>query len=352
MKNQLSSKEIKLYKQQINLEKISLEGQKKIKHSKILVIGAGGLGCPILIYLVSSGVGCVGIIDQDKVENSNLNRQILYTVEDLTKTKVTAAKRNLNKINKQCEIIVHSYKLNKYNKIEVISYYDIVIDATDNFITRYIIDEACYQLNKIYIYGAAHKFEGQSAVFNYQDGIRYRNLYKLKFKITENQCNIEGIMGITTGYVGISQTIETLKIILGLNKKSRDYIKIYEIIEMIIKKKEIKTKRDALNKRLRNNKEKTKKNSSIYKKIINTKKSLRIDLKDKQEFTNEHLEQAINIPISKLKQATKLLKKYEKTNNIIIYCKSINKRQVASILLKQQAIEHKILNSNNENLIE
>nr|YP_009394842.1 Molybdopterin biosynthesis protein [Polysiphonia elongata]ARW63404.1 Molybdopterin biosynthesis protein [Polysiphonia elongata] len=354
MQNQLSKKEIKLYKKQINLEKIGLEGQKKIKKSKILVIGAGGLGCPVLIYLVSSGIGCIGIIDGDEVENSNLNRQILYTIKDLAKTKVAAAKTNLNKINKECEIIVHSYKLNKYNQIEVISYYDIVIDATDNFITRYIIDEACYRLNKVYIYGAASKFEGQSGVFHYQDGIRYKNLYELKFKMMENQCNTEGIMGITTGYIGISQAIETLKIILGLSKKSRDYVNIYEMIEMIVKKKEIKTRRNRINNILTNNTEKAKKKSLIFKKTINTKKSLIVDLKDRQEFIDKHVKQAINIPMSKLKlqQTTKLLRKYEKTNNIIIYCKSIHKRQVASILLKQQIIKHKIINSKNENLIE
>lgn len=354
MENQLSKEEIKLYQQQINLENVGLEGQKKIRKAKILVIGAGGLGCPILIYLVSSGIGYVGIIDNDKIESSNLNRQILYNMKDIKLEKVLAAKKNLNLINEQCQIIVHNYELNEYNSIEVISYYDIILDATDNFIARYTIDEACYKLHKIYVYGAAQKFNGQSGVFNYQNGIRYKNIYELKSNFIKNQCDIEGIMGITTGYVGILQATEAIKIILGLNKTSKDLINIYTLINTITKKKEIKPQRHRMdNIELRNSIQENKNYPLIYKNLINEEREIMIDLKNEKEFANKHLQKAINIPIVKFKQeqTIDLLKKYDKINNIIIYCKNKQKTNIASQLLKQNIINHKILKSDNKNLI-
>nr|YP_009394427.1 Molybdopterin biosynthesis protein [Leptosiphonia brodiei]ARW62989.1 Molybdopterin biosynthesis protein [Leptosiphonia brodiei] len=354
MKNQLSREEIILYKQQINLENVGLEGQNKIRKTKILVIGAGGLGCPILIYLVSSGIGYVGIVDNDKIESSNLNRQILYKMKDIKLKKVLAAKKNLNLINQQCQIIVHNYVLNEYNSIEIISYYDIILDATDNFIARCNIDEACYKLHKIYVYGAANKFSGQSGVFNYQNGIRYRNIYELKFSVVENQCDIEGIMGITTGYVGILQATEAIKIVLGLNKTSKDYINIYQLINAITKRKEIKPQRHQMNNiKLRNMIQDNQNFPLIYKNLIDEEKKIIIDLKNEKEFIDEHIKKAINIPIMKFKQeqTINLLKKYEKINNIIIYCKNTQKTNIASQLLKQKIIKHKILKSNNKNLV-
>nr|QVQ56827.1 Molybdopterin biosynthesis protein [Erythrocystis saccata] len=354
MTEKLSKEEIELYKKQIQLENIGLEGQKKIKKAKILVIGAGGLGCPILIYLVSSGIGYIGLIDQDKIEKSNLNRQILYTIKDINREKLKAAKKNLHLLNKECKIIIHNYKINEYNKLEIISYYDMVVDATDNFIARHIINDTCYKLNKIYIYGAANKFEGQNGVFNYQDGIKYEDIYRLNAQRLENSCNLQGIIGITTGYIGIGQAIETIKIILGLNKTSKDHINIYNIIKMITTKTEIKRKRNKKNHiELKLDKKKKSNYQIHYKKIIDTNKNLIIDLKNQQEFTKKHIKKAINIPIHKLKlkQTIHLLKKYQTEYGILIYCSNKNKTYLASQLLKKDKIRHKILKSKNKDLI-
>nr|YP_009395465.1 Molybdopterin biosynthesis protein [Polysiphonia infestans]ARW64445.1 Molybdopterin biosynthesis protein [Polysiphonia infestans] len=351
MNSPLSEKEIEIYKKQINLEEINLEGQKKIKQTKVLVVGIGGLGCPILIYLVASGIGHIGIVDEDIIEESNLNRQVLYKVSDVKMRKTVAAKKNLDEIGKESKVIIHNYKLNNYNKLEVISNYDIVIDATDNFETRHIIDESCYKLHKICIYGAVNKFEGQVAVFNYKSGIRYNDLYKVESEIVENKCDNIGMMGITTGYIGILQAIETLKMIIGLNTKCKNYINRYYLIEIIKKQKYIRISRNKSDYiRTITNINKDKKYLSDQRKYTNKYNEIKINLESKQKLFNCHLEKSINIPISKIKlnQTIKLLKKYSIKKTIILYCNNKIKANIASNFLEQKRIKHKIIKTNNE----
>lgn len=338
----LSENEIQLYKKQINLAKIGIEGQIKIKKTKVLVVGAGGLGCPLLIYLVASGIGKIGILDDDTVQTSNLNRQILYRSNNVNTYKVIAARESLKNINKECNISIHKYKLNTDNRIEIISYYDIILDATDNFTTRNIIDKTCYELNKIYIYGAVNDFDGQISIFNYQNGIRYTNIYSLSSNNHDNVCNRIGIMGITTGYIGILQAVETLKIALGLDKKSQDYLHIHKIDNRFTKSKYIKLIRNIVKKIP---KEKKTKNAYQQKESLVEKYSLTINIKNKEESTKKYRNKSINIPLFKLKlyKTIKLLEKYKRYYNFKLYCPNNSRNLLASKILEKNAIEHQII---------
>lgn len=340
----LSREESSIYSKQIILEQIGLEGQKKIKKSKILVIGAGGLGCAALTYLALSGVGYIGIIDEDYIESSNLNRQVLYSINDLKKSKVLSAKDKLIELNRQCTIITHKYHLNKYNKVEIISNYDVVVDTTDNFNTRHLIDETCYRLHKAYVYGAVREFEGQIGVFNYKSGIRYRDIYGKTLNNPENNCNERGTMGITTGYIGTLQAIETLKIVLGLSKTCKNFIHTHNIIQMISKYHFIRLKRDFKNAhtyvRVRNskiNKLTEEKLNDHYRKI-----RLIIDVREEENFIREHLNKSINIPLIKfrMKKTITLMKKYEKISNVMLYCNNFDRTVVVSRILERNRIQH------------
>lgn len=337
----LSENEIQLYKKQINLGKIGIEGQIRIKETKALIVGAGGLGCPLLMYLVASGIGQIGILDDDTVQISNLNRQILYRSNNINTSKVIAARESLKNINKECNISIHRYRLNTDNRIEIISYYDIIVDATDNFTTRNIIDKTCYELNKIYIYGAVNEFDGQISIFNYQNGIRYNNLYYLSSENQDDVCNRIGIMGITTGYIGILQAVETLKITLGLDKKSQDYLHIHKIDNRFTDSKYIKLTRNIVRKVY---KEKRTENLYQQKKSSVEKYSLTINIENKEESIKKHFNRSVNIPLFKLNRykTIKLLKKYKKYYNFKLYCPNNSRNILASKILEKNTIEHQI----------
>nr|YP_009122128.1 molybdopterin-synthase adenylyltransferase [Vertebrata lanosa]AJH65886.1 molybdopterin-synthase adenylyltransferase [Vertebrata lanosa] len=338
---ELSTDEYDIYSKQIILEQVGTEGQKKLRCTKVLVIGAGGLGCPTIIYLAVSGIGHIGIVDQDKIEKSNLNRQILYNKHDIGKEKVLSAKDKLNHINENCKIITHKCKLNKKNNIEIISHYDIIVDATDNFQTRHLIDQTCRKLHKIYIYGAVKEFEGQIAVFNYKNGIRYKDLHEKKLKIIQNNCNARGVMGVTTGYIGTLQAIEVVKTILGTSKKCKNFIISYNLIEIMVKKKLIHLKRST-----------TTNNYKTYQPILlnvdsscnKNKIYIIIDLRNSKDFDLKHKKKSINIPILKFKltQTISLINKFKTIGEILIHCNKKDRSIIASKFLIKYSLKHQI----------
>nr|YP_010619354.1 Molybdopterin biosynthesis protein [Amplisiphonia pacifica]WAX03367.1 Molybdopterin biosynthesis protein [Amplisiphonia pacifica] len=341
-KTQLSQEEYKHYSKQLILDNIGIQGQKKLKNTKVLIIGAGGLGCPTMIYLAASGIRYIGLIDGDKIEHSNLNRQILYNTDDITNFKVNSAQKKIQTINNNCTIIKHRYNLNAENNIEIISHYDIIVDTTDNFKTRYIIDKACYQLHKTYIYGAIDKFDGQVVVFNYKNGIRYKDLYNQNLLLENNNCSRNGVMGITTGYIGILQAIETIKIILGLEKRCKNLLLIYNTINTINKRKKIALKRNN-NKHI---------NITKFNNILLSNELTRlnnhciiIDLRTKIDFSRQHIKKSINIPIKefKLNKTKNIIKYYIKKSNLILYCNTLERSIIASYFLKHDNISHYIL---------
>ena len=211
----ISLKDFKRFEKQIILKKIGLSGQKKILKSKVLIIGIGGLGCPLLTYLASSGVGTIGIADHDKVEISNLNRQTLFTNKDLGKYKVIQAKASINKINKKIKIKNFRKKITLANVKSTIKNFDIICDGTDNYSTRYIINDQCKKSKKILISAAISKFDGHLFKFNFKKkGTCYR-CFMPENPTTENNCETEGIFSPLAGILGSLQANEVLKTILG-----------------------------------------------------------------------------------------------------------------------------------------
>lgn len=204
----------KRYIRHLQLHEIGAVGQEKINQAKVLVVGAGGLGSPILLYLAAAGVGTLGIMDHDLVSESNLQRQILYDSYSLEVPKVDIAKQKIEALNPHCQVIALNEQLTSKNAQELIPQFDIIVDATDNLSTRYIMDDACCIHHKPLVYGSICEFQGQVSVFHYQEGKAYRNLFPYSENIHQYQ-QPSGIIGTLPGIVGSIQANETLKIILG-----------------------------------------------------------------------------------------------------------------------------------------
>ncbi|MFM8315510.1 MAG: molybdopterin-synthase adenylyltransferase MoeB, partial [Deltaproteobacteria bacterium] len=213
----MSTNETLRYSRQITLEEIGESGQKRLKEAKVLIVGMGGLGCPAALYLAAAGVGTLGIIDPDQVDMSNLHRQILYRSEDIGRHKVDVAKRELHTLNPQLQLYSFPCRLQASNCREIFSSYDIVLDATDNFETRYLINDACFLLNKTNVFASVTKFEGRLSVFSH-GGPCYRCLYPTPPQELVLNCSEEGVLGVVPGILGTLQALEAIKQILGITQ--------------------------------------------------------------------------------------------------------------------------------------
>lgn len=218
----LNQDEIKRYSRHILLSEIGVAGQEKLKLAKVLVIGAGGLGCPVLQYLTAVGIGTLGVLDFDSVDESNLQRQILYGIEDIGKSKVDCAINRLSGQNPHVHFVSYNVQLTNQNALEIINNYDIIVDGTDNFPTRYLVNDACVLLNKPLVSGSINKFEGQVSVFNYSNnkkekGPTYRCLFpEPPASADVPNCSEAGVLGVLPGIVGAFQANEAIKIITGI----------------------------------------------------------------------------------------------------------------------------------------
>jgi len=205
------------YNRQMMLPEIGETGQEKLKDARVLVIGAGGLGCPILQYLATAGVGTIGIIDFDKIELHNLHRQILYTEKQIDFPKATTAKSVLESLNPLVNYIAFEEKLTTENAESIINEFDVVVDGCDNFATRYLVNDTCVELGKSLIYGSILKFEGQVAVFNHRGSKNLRDLFPEPPNPEDApNCSLNGVMGTLPGIIGTMMAHETLKLIVGL----------------------------------------------------------------------------------------------------------------------------------------
>ena len=238
----------KLFEKQIILKKIGISGQKKILASSVLVVGIGGLGCPLITYLAASGVGKIGIVDFDKVELSNLNRQILFSISDLGKFKVNQAKKKIKRLNKKIKIILFKKKINSKNIKNIFKKFDIICDGTDNFETRYLINDYCKKNKKILISAAINRFDGHLLNFNYKKkGPCYR-CYMPEMPDIENNCQTEGIFSPVAGVMGTLQANEVLKIILHLKSDLTNKILIFDAIKNNFRKSRISINQKCINK--------------------------------------------------------------------------------------------------------
>jgi len=205
------------YRRHLQLAEIGEAGQQRLRQARVLVVGAGGLGCPILQYLAAAGVGTLGLADADKVELTNLPRQILYGAEDVGQLKIEAAARALRRLNDLTTYNLYPIRVNPENVRELVAGYDVVVDGSDNFPTRYLLNDACVSLGRPLVSGAIYKFEGQVSVFNYRGGPTYRCLFPEPPTAAEApDCNTTGVLNVLPGLIGTVQATEALKVVLGL----------------------------------------------------------------------------------------------------------------------------------------
>ncbi len=225
------------YIRQTTLKDFGSESQQKLTDARVLVIGAGGLGVPVLTYLNAMGVGKIGVIDGDTVSETNLHRQVLYAETDIGKPKVDVAIARLKAQNPDTILEGYDTFLNTENALEIITKYDIVIDASDNFPTRYLVNDACIILKKPFVYGALHGYEGQVSVFNYQGGPTYRCLFPNMPKEDEvPNCNEHGVLGIIPGIIGNLQALETIKVITEIGELLSGKLLIFDGLEQSYQK--------------------------------------------------------------------------------------------------------------------
>ena len=239
MNSKLDKNQVERFSRQIVLKDIGASGQKKIIQSKVLIIGMGGLGCPVAEFLTRAGVGTLGIIDYDNVDLSNIHRQSLYNVSDIKKSKVLVAKKKLKKINSKTNIICHKIRIDKNNLTKIIKEYNYVVDGSDNFETKFLINDTCKKFKKFLVTGAISKFNGHIFTFDFKD-IKtpcIRSFFQEK-KISDDilNCEYEGVLGTVAGIIGTIQANEILKKILNIGENLNGYILIIDLLNLNFRK--------------------------------------------------------------------------------------------------------------------
>jgi len=239
MNSKLDKNQVERFSRQIVLKDIGASGQKKIIQSKVLIIGMGGLGCPVAEFLARAGVGTLGIIDYDNVDLSNIHRQSLYNVSDIKKSKVLVAKKKLKKINSKTNIICHKIRIDKNNLTKIIKEYNYVVDGSDNFETKFLINDTCKKFKKFLVTGAISKFNGHIFTFDFKD-IKtpcIRSFFQEK-KISDDilNCEYEGVLGTVAGIIGTIQANEILKKVLNIGENLNGFILILDLLNLNFRK--------------------------------------------------------------------------------------------------------------------
>ncbi|NJX14191.1 HesA/MoeB/ThiF family protein [Tamlana crocina] len=331
------------YNRHIILPEIGQTGQDKINNAKVLVIGAGGLGCPILQYLAAAGVGSLGIIDFDVVEASNLQRQVLFGNSTLGQNKAMAAKQRLEDLNPEISISAYAEQLTYQNAIELFEKYDVVVDGSDNFETRYLVNDACVITNTPLVFGAIFKFEGQVSVFNYNNGPSYRCLFpSAPEKGSVPNCSEIGVLGVLPGIIGTMQANEALKIILGIGTTLSGKLLCYNALTaqshiLKISKSENEISKVLNEKHLFSQKE-MEANCAIPNAAISIENILKkeniqlIDVREPHELPKVEDLEVTYIPLSQLKNN---LEKIDSKKEKFIFCQSgIRSKKAVSFLFE------------------
>ena len=350
-KGNLSSAEVSRYARHLSLPELGIKGQEKLKRSSVACVGTGGLGSPLLIYLAAAGIGRIGIVDFDVVEDSNLQRQIIHTTCSIGVLKTHSAKQHLQKINPYCQVELFNQKLTSNNALEILKTYDLICDCSDNFPTRYLINDACLILNKPNIYGSIARFEGQASVFNLtKNSPNYRDLIPTPPPIDLiPSCSEAGVMGILPGIIGTIQATEAIKILTNIGKPLDGRLLIFNALNMSFK--ELKLKSNEMNKKINTlidyesfcSEIKIKdevdfllKSISIkqLKLLINkaSKKILLIDVRNFEEFNQYSIPDSKLIPINTIEngEAMNQIKGYAAKKDLYIFCKS-GKRSLRAV---------------------
>ena len=356
----LSLDEKERYKKHLTLKEIGFKGQLKLKNSSVICIGAGGLGSSVLLYLAASGIGRIGIVDNDQVEKSNLQRQIIHETNTIGNLKINSAQERIKRFNPNIEVTTFNKRINSENVIEIIKDFDIICDCSDNFGTRYLINDACLILNKALVFGSVQGFEGQISVFNLNK--KSPNLRDLlpESPVKNNipSCEEFGVVGVSTGLIGILQVNEIIKIILKKGEILDGKIMIFDLLNMNIKTLNLKS--DKLNRNIKNlsqfedfykdnecqdnikiKKINAKEFNTLYKAKLN--KILLIDVREKEEFNKCSIKGSISIPINNLEQKSHLefIKQESLVKEIFTLCQLGKRSEKASKILMKFKIPSK-----------
>jgi molybdopterin/thiamine biosynthesis adenylyltransferase/rhodanese-related sulfurtransferase len=336
----LSPEENARYAKQIILPEFKAEGQEKLRAAKVLVIGAGGLGCPVLQYLVAAGIGTIGIADGDTVSLSNLQRQVLYTEEEIGESKTKVAARKLTALNPHVRLELYPVFIDSDNALEIMKYYDLIVDGSDNFATRYLINDACVVLNKPLVSGAIYKYEGQVAVLNYKDGPTYRCLFPEPPADGESpNCADIGVIATLPGIIGAIQASEVIKIITGIGEVLSGKLLVMDTLTMQthtfnFKLNEANKKITQLNAAPRPCEVVI--NSIAYHalmKLIQEDKTIQlVDVREQEEHAIANIG-GINIPLSLFASQAESL---NRGHHVVLYCASgVRSNNAAKILLQK-----------------
>ena len=368
--NFLNEDELERYQKQLTLKEIGKKGQLKLKNSSVLCIGAGGLGSSVLIYLAAAGIGKIGIVDNDHVEKSNLQRQIVHETNTVGNLKIDSARERIKGLNPNIEVSTFEKRISSANALEIIKEFDVICDCSDNFGTRYLINDACLILNKPLVFGSVQGFEGQVSVFNLsQNSPNLRDLLpESPVKNAIPSCEEYGVIGISTGLIGILQVNEVIKIFLKKGEILDGKILIFDLFNMNMKQLRLKSER--LNKQIKNlsqfvdfynDNECSEKNyevkrinacdfNSLYKAKPN--KILLIDVRENEEFSTSAIKGSISIPLSNLNQDSDLefIQKESLIKEVFTICSSGKRSEKASKILSKYKIQSRSIDGGIEKI--
>ena len=357
---QLTKDDYERYSRHLILPEVGVEGQKRLKAASVLCIGTGGLGSPLLLYLAAAGIGRIGIVDFDVVDHSNLQRQVIHGTSWVGKPKIESAKNRILEINPYCQVDLYETRLSSENALDIVRPYDVVVDGTDNFPTRYLVNDACVLLNKPNVYGSIFRFEGQASVFNYQDGPNYRDLYpEPPPPGLVPSCAEGGVLGILPGIIGVIQATETVKIILGVGETLSGRLMLYDSLKMKFRELKLRPNpvRPVIDKLIdyeefcgipqaRAAEEAQK--SSIQEMTVTELKQLLdsdakdyvlVDVRNPNEYEIAQIPGAILIPLPDIEDGDGVTKVQEILNGhrLIVHCKSGMRSAKALGILKEKA---------------
>ena len=368
--NFLNLDEKERYQKHLSLREVGIEGQLKIKNSSVICIGAGGLGSSVLFYLAAAGIGRLGIVDNDQVEKSNLQRQIIHETNTIGSLKIDSALQRIKRFNPNVEVLTFKERVNLENVLEIVKNFDIVCDCSDNFGTRYLINDACLILNKPLVFGSVQGFEGQISVFNlFKDSPNLRDLLpESPSKTNVPSCSEFGVIGVSTGLIGVLQANEIIKIILRKGEILDGNLLIFNLLTMNIKKLNLKAA--SKNKKIQNlsqfqefyediqcsnQKNEIKRINPIDFKLLFNKSPneiLLIDVRDNEEFSNFSIKGSISIPLEDLDKTAnlKFIEKESRMKDVFILCKIGRRSEKAAKILSKFKIQSKSIDGGIEKI--
>jgi molybdopterin/thiamine biosynthesis adenylyltransferase/rhodanese-related sulfurtransferase len=351
---ELNREEFLRYGRHLIIPEVGLEGQRRLKSASVLIIGAGGLGSPLAFYLTAAGVGRIGIVDFDVVDLSNLQRQILHTTKDVGRSKLESAREKLESLNPNVKIETYEMRLTSENALDLIKEYDIVVDGTDNFPTRYLVNDACVFLKKPNVYGSIFRFEGQVSVFYADKGPCYRCLYKEPPPPgLVPSCAEGGVLGVLPGIIGTIQALETIKLILGIGEPLIGKLLLFDALKM--KFRELKLRKDSecpvcgenptikelidyeafcgiTPEQILHQSGLEITPEELKEKLENGEDIILIDVREPVEYEINRIEGSKLIPLSKLPEKVNEL---DQTREIVLYCKMGGRSARAVQLLRE-----------------